>query len=142
MQIEKNYSRFKLSKQFGEVNYYKQTIANMKKKMNDMERELKTLKEDSFNKLRSRFDNLRKKTPLSSKVPSYNELAERFERLKELKELKGRKKTKRKNRRNRKGKKEPNGGIPLNDENRLNAEKPLNVQKVKKGTNFLVILGF
>ena len=96
----------KLSKQFGEVNYYKQTIANMKKKMNDMERELKTLKgEDSFNKLRSRFDNLRKKTPLSSKVPSYNELAERFERLKELKELKGRKKTKRKNRRNRKGKK-------------------------------------
>lgn len=92
----------KLSKQFGKVNYHKQTIANMKKKMNDMERELETLKgEDSFNKLRSRFDNLRKKTPLSSKVPSYNELAERFERLK----LKGRKKTKRKNRRKGKGKK-------------------------------------
>jgi len=90
----------KLSKKFGEVNYHKQTIANMKKKMNNMERELETLKgEDSFDELRSRFDNLRKKTPLSSKVPSYNELAERFE------QLKGRKKTKRNNRRMRKGKK-------------------------------------
>lgn len=91
---------FKLSKQFGQVNYHKQTIANMKKKMNNMERELETLKgKDSIDELRSRFDNLRKKTPLSSKVPSYNELAERF------KQLKGRKKTKRKNRRKGKGKK-------------------------------------
>lgn len=92
-----------LSKQYGKVNYHKQTISNMKKKMNDMERELETLKaEKSFDKLRSRFDNLRKKTPLSSKVPSFNELTERF---KLLKELKGRKKTKRKIRRKGKGKK-------------------------------------
>lgn len=91
-----------LSKQYGNVYYHKQTIANMKKKINDMERKLKTLKgKDSIDELRSRFNNLRKKTPLSSKVPSYNELTERFERLK----LKGRKKTKRKIRRKGKGKK-------------------------------------
>ena len=93
----------KLSKQYGKVNYYKEIIVNMKKKINDMERKLKTLKgKDSVDELRSRFDNLRKKTPLSSKVPSFNELTERF---KLLKELKGRKKTKRKIRRKGKGKK-------------------------------------
>ena len=70
-----------------------------------MERELKTLKgEDSFNKLRSRFDNLRKKTPLL-KVPSYNELAERFERLKELKKLKDEKNQTKESKNRKEGKK-------------------------------------
>lgn len=119
----------KLSKQFGEVNYHKQIIANMKKKMNNMERELKTLKgEDSFDKLRSRFDNLRKKTPLSSKVPSYNELAERFERLK----LKGRKKTKRKNRRKGKGKKRTNRRNTVKRRKSVKRRKTVKRSKSKK----------